>query len=276
MDSHAADSAPAALTDLIAAGLVSHEVIGDPGRLGAEAATLEVLCRLIAGPVWRIGAFHYAFRTQPGDLGGRLAELAPADWTAALEAALQAELGPDVVWASPVDILAAAEADLDQPLLLLRAQADAVGRALDAAPAGTRAVVQAGYAAEVARLTAGADAGGTLDRRLAAIEAGQDRLLEMLAAQGEGAAAQAEALAAVLGRLDARDAQLEAQAAMLAALGRRLERLVETAGDPGRLPGDARPDAGRVPRPDRGAGRARRAGARAELVGGSGERRPPP
>ena len=55
----------------------------------------------------------------------------------------------------------------------------------------------------------------------------------MLAAQGEGAAAQAEALAAVLGRIDARDAQLEAQAAMLAALGRRLERLVETAGDPG-------------------------------------------
>jgi hypothetical protein len=226
VDSHAADSAPAALADLIAAGLVSHEVIGDPGRLGAEAATLEVLCRLIAGPVWRIGAFHYAFRTQPGDLGGRLAELAPADWTAALEAALQAELGPDVVWASPVDILAAAEADLDQPLLLLRAQADAVGRALDAAPAGTRAVVQAGYAAEVARLTAGADAGGALDRRLAAIEIRQDRLLEMLAAQ-------AEALAAVLGRLDARDAQLEAQAAMLAALGRRLERLAEAAGDPG-------------------------------------------
>ena len=262
MDSHAADSAPAALTDLIAAGLVSHEVIGDPGRLGAEAATLEVLCRLIAGPVWRIGAFHYAFRTQPGDLGGRLAELAPADWTAALEAALQAELGPDVVWASPVDILAAAEADLDQPLLLLRAQADAVGRALDAAPAGTRAVVQAGYAAEVARLTAGADAGGALDRRLAAIEAGQDRLLEMLAAQGEGAAAQAEALAAVLGRLDApgraaRGAGGDARGARppARAPGRDRRR-------PGGLPGDARPDAGRVPRPDRGA-RARAPSRRA-------------
>jgi hypothetical protein len=37
----------------------------------------------------------------------------------------------------------------------------------------------------------------------------------------------------VLGRLDAGDAQLEAQAAMLAALGRRLERLAEAAGDPG-------------------------------------------
>ena len=237
MDSHAADSAPAALTDLIAAGLVSHEVIGDPARLGAEAATLEVLCRLIAGPVWRIGAFHYAFRAQPGDLGGRLAELAPADWSLALEAALQAELGPDVVWASPVDLLAAAEADLDQPLLLLRAQADAVSRALVAAPAGTQAVVQAGYAAEVARLTAGADAGGALDRRLAAIEIRQDRILEMLAARAEGdralarldltvAETMAEALAGVLGRLDAQDA-------LLAALGRRLERLAEAAGDPG-------------------------------------------
>ena len=36
MKCHAADSAPAALADLIAAGLVSHEVIGDPGA-GAEA-----------------------------------------------------------------------------------------------------------------------------------------------------------------------------------------------------------------------------------------------
>ena len=31
VDSHAPDAAPAALNDLIAAGLVSHEVIGDPG-----------------------------------------------------------------------------------------------------------------------------------------------------------------------------------------------------------------------------------------------------
>ena len=40
---HAPDTAPAALTDLIAAGLVSHEVIGDPARLGAEAETLRAL-----------------------------------------------------------------------------------------------------------------------------------------------------------------------------------------------------------------------------------------
>ena len=40
MNCHAADAAPAALADPIAAGLVSHEVIGDPARLGAEAETL--------------------------------------------------------------------------------------------------------------------------------------------------------------------------------------------------------------------------------------------
>ena len=73
MSCHASDTAPTALTDLIAAGLVSHEVIGDPARLGAEAETLRRVCGLIAGPVWRIDAFHYAFRAQPADLGGRLA-----------------------------------------------------------------------------------------------------------------------------------------------------------------------------------------------------------
>ena len=230
MDSHAADSAPAALTDLIAAGLVSHEVIGDPSRLGAEAATLQVICRLIAGPVWRIGGFHYAFRAQPGDLGGRLAETSPADWTAALETALQAELGADAVWTSPVDILAAAEADLDQPLLLLRAQADAVSRALDAAPAGIQAVVHAGYAVEVARLTAGADAGGALDRRLEAIEARQDRILALLATRTDGDAVHAEVLEGLLDRLEAQGALLREQAAALETLGRRLDALAAASG----------------------------------------------
>jgi hypothetical protein len=215
VDSHAADSAPAALADLIAAGLVSHEVIGDPGRLGPETAALAALCRLIAGPVWRIGAFHYAFRAQPDDLGGALAATPPADWTAALEAALQAELGADAVWASPVDILAAAEADLDQPLLLLRAQAEAVRGALGPAPAGLQAVVQARYAAEVARLTAGAEAGGELDRRLAAIEARQERLLALLEAREAG-------LGTALDRLDVQAARLCEQAAALDALARGL------------------------------------------------------
>lgn len=229
MDSHAPDSAPAALTDLIAAGLVSHEVIGDPGRLGAEAASLQALCRLIAGPVWRIGPFHYAFRARGDDLEGRLGATPPADWTAALEAALQAELGADAVWASPVDLLAATESDLDpdldQPLLLLRSQAEAVEGALAAAPAGLQAVVQAGYAAEVARLTAGAAPGGALDARLAAIESRQERLLETLLESRDAPAALAATLERVLARLEAQDDRLRAQAAALEALGERLAGL---------------------------------------------------
>ena len=184
MDSHAADAAPAALNDLIAAGLVSHEVIGDPGRLGAEAATLRTLCGLVTGPVWRVGPFHYAFRAQPGDLGGTLAETAPEGWSAALETALQAALGPDAIWVSPADVLAGQPArDLEAPLLLLRAQAAAVAGALadgfEAPSAPLQAVISARYAAEVARLTAeavlgavpGAPPGEALDGRLAAIEA---------------------------------------------------------------------------------------------------------
>jgi hypothetical protein len=73
---------PAALADLVAAGLVSHEAIGDPARL-AETETRRVLCGLVAGPIWRIEPFHYAFRLAPGDLGGALPE-APGDWAGAL------------------------------------------------------------------------------------------------------------------------------------------------------------------------------------------------
>lgn len=247
MKCHAADSAPAALADLIAAGLVSHEVIGDPARLGAEAETLRLLCGLIAGPVWRIDAFHYAFRAQPADLAGRLAALAPEDWTAALEAALQAELGPEAVWVSPVDILAGGDADLDQPLLLLRAQAAAIAGALEAAPAGLQAIINARYAGEVARLTAATEAGRGLDARLAAIEAGQERILGLIAAPppGEAALARLEAgvtatlnavLEEVLRRLDGQEALLRAQAAEAEArIAARIEALAgrTAAADPG-------------------------------------------
>jgi hypothetical protein len=54
------------LTDLTAAGLVSHEMIGDPDQLGSEAEALRVLCAQIGGPVWRLDPFHYAFRACPG------------------------------------------------------------------------------------------------------------------------------------------------------------------------------------------------------------------
>ena len=77
MDTPSSDSAPAALADLAAAGLVSHEMIGDPGRLAGEAEALRVLCGLVAGPVWRIEPFHYAFRARPGISPGRLAAAIP-------------------------------------------------------------------------------------------------------------------------------------------------------------------------------------------------------
>ena len=92
---------PAALADLVAAGLVSHEAIGDPARL-AETEALRALCGLIAGPIWRIEPHHYAFRAAAGDLGGRLGERPPEDWAATLEAALQAALG-DAVWVNATD-----------------------------------------------------------------------------------------------------------------------------------------------------------------------------
>ena len=131
-ESVARRSAPTALADLIAAGLVSHEMIGDPARLGAEAEALRLLCGLVAGPVWRIEPFHYAFRAGPDDLGGVL-ERSRRAWAAALEAALQAELGADAVWVSATDLAEDDGGLLDQPLLLLRAQAEAVADALEAA-----------------------------------------------------------------------------------------------------------------------------------------------
>jgi len=248
VDSSAADTVPAALDDLIAAGLVSHEVIGDPARLGAEAATLRTLCGLVTGPVWRVGAFHYAFRAQPGDLGGRLAEAAPEDWSAVLETALQAAFGPDAIWVSPADILAGgATPDLEAPLLLLRAQAAAVEGALaaggegpggpEAPTAPLQAVISARYAAEVARLTAGAEPGSALDGRLAALETALEtgiaalgaRLAALAGAVPDRASSEAGVAAAIeaaagglAGEISRR---LDAQAAAIAALGEGLAAL---------------------------------------------------
>jgi hypothetical protein len=224
------DAAPA-LSDLIAAGLVSHEMIGDPAQLGAEAPTLTALCGLIGGPVYRVDPFHYAFRAGPEDLGGRLGQLAADDWTEALAAALRAALGEDAVWLSATDPLPDAAAPLDQPLLLLRAHASAVAEAVTAAAPGLRAVIDARYAAETARLTAqqiarqaiGAEAGTPLARRLAVIELRQEAILERLtdlsrpAAPDPALARLSETLnatlAAILGRLDAQAAALDTQGA---------------------------------------------------------------
>ncbi len=191
------DSAPTALADLIAAGLVSHELIGDPARLGGEAAALAALCGLVSGPVWRIEPYHYAFRT-----GGE-AEAAAA----ALETALQETLGPDAVWVSATDAGTEAEAGLDQPLLLLRAQAGAVTEALADAGPELQAVVSARFATSAARLAAGmvtaeaGDAAGALGRRLAAIEAQQAEILAALATVSVRNESMAEMLETTLGRL---------------------------------------------------------------------------
>jgi hypothetical protein len=202
--------APAALSDLIAAGLVSHEMIGDPAKLGAEAGCLRALCALIGGPVYRIEAYHYAFRAGPGDLDGRLATLAPGEWTGAIETALCAALGEDAVWVNTTDLLPEADALLAQPILLLRAQDAALAGALETAGPGLQAVVNARYAAECARLTMeqAATAGeGALADRLAAIESRQNEILDALAVRSgstdEALANLSQTLAVVLQHLEA-------------------------------------------------------------------------
>lgn len=189
----ASGTPPAALSELIAAGLVSHELIGDPAQLEAETPTLATICGLVAGPVYRLDRFHYAFRAGPGDLGGRLGATPPADWTGALAEALRAAFGPDAIWLTETDGLPEVEEDegrLDQPLLLLRAEARAVKEALADAPE-LRAVIQARHAAETARLTArlttdlAAGAETPLARRLADIERRQAEILDLLRDQAE-------------------------------------------------------------------------------------------
>ena len=215
MDTRGPSSAPPALADLIGAGLVSHEMIGDPARLGPEAEALAVLCARVLGPVWRLDPFHYAFRARPEDLGGALAGIAPEGWTAALEAALRAELGAEV-WISGTEVPPVAAGLPDLPILLLRAQGAALAEGLAAAGPGTQAVIQARFAVEAARLAAGAEPGSALARRLAVIETRQEEILEMLVERAAEAAAfgrLAATLAATAQRLDAQVAALAARAA---------------------------------------------------------------
>ncbi len=231
----AATSAPAALADLIAARLVSHEMIGDPARLGSEAAALRVLCGLIAGPVWRIEPFHYAFRVGPEDLGGALEAEPPEARAAALEAALQGALGADAVWVSATDLAEEDAGPLEQPLVVLRAQAEALADALAVAAPELQAVVNARIAVETARLTAEAAPGGALAARLDAIEARQAEIQAGLAAQAEATAALAALgplLETVLRRLDAQADVLHAHIAREDMVAGRLAELAALAGAP--------------------------------------------
>ena len=242
------------MADLVAAGLVSHEMVGDPARLGTEAGTLAALCAEIGGPVWRLAPFHYAFRARPEDLGGQLAGIDPADWAGAIGTRLGAALGAAealrISAAAPAAELARAAnlgageapALLEAPLLLLRAQGVAVDAGLVAAGPGTQAVVHARFAVEAARLAAGrltgAEPGSALARRLAMIETRQEEMLEMLVERAEEAASLgrlAAMLAAALDRLDAQGATLAGLAAETGLLTGRVAALAaatESAPDP--------------------------------------------
>ena len=198
----AAPAAPEALRNLHAAGLASHEMLGDPSRLGTEAATLRALCGLVAGSVWRLDPYHYAFRPEAGDAGGRLGDLAPEDWAAALEAALAETLGPDAVWVNALQS-GAPDEGLEAPVAHLRAFAAA---AAEGRPEpGLSTVLSARFAVETARLAAGETPGGTLDLRLARIEAQVDQMAALMARPPEPVPdpVMAEALVSVLARLEA-------------------------------------------------------------------------
>jgi hypothetical protein len=217
----------AALRDLIAARLVTHEAIGDPARLGPEATALRALCGLVAGPVYRLEPYHYAFAARPGDLDGTLAGRDLAARTAALDAALAAALGAGAVWLGatdppPVEPGARPGSEPTSPpmseagLLVLRMQDAAVEEGLAAADPGLRAVIDARLAAEAARRAAdfaaalgvgtAAAAAADLDRRLAALEA---RLVDIRASEArEARAFEARlglALAEFLARVERRD-----------------------------------------------------------------------
>lgn len=236
----AAGTAPAALRDLIAARLVSHEAIGDPARLDQEAGVLRALCRIVAGPVYRLEPFHYAFMLRDGDLDDRIGPLTAEARIEALGEALAADLGPEALWVGETGLLADMMDDAsaggrgalpDGTLLVLRARDAAVTAGLAAVDPDLRAVIDARFAAEAARCAAEFGAAFGLEAATEAAIAALDRRI----------AALETLLVERLGKHDAaRDAALEATAAAsrafegrlglaLAEFLARLERCGETA-----------------------------------------------
>ena len=167
MDTQSPDAAPV-LADLIAAGprQPRDDRRSRPARPRGRGAARALRPGRRAGLAHRPVPLRLPRRRRAisaaGSRGSR-----PADWTAALEAALQAALGADAVWLNATDLLPGAGAALDQPLLLLRAHGAAVAAGLEAAAPGLQAVINARFAADCARLAAGAEPGGALDARLA-------------------------------------------------------------------------------------------------------------
>ena len=267
MDTPVSEAPPPVLQNLIAADLVNHEMIGDPARLGGEAACLRALCALVGGSVYRIDPYHYAFQADRDDLGGGLAERASEDWAAALETALQERLGADAVWvnatpppvgraagaadgtASGAGEDAGATADA-APLVYLKAFAGAVAGVTPPDP-GLQAVINARYAAETARLTAGAAPGEALDGRLGGIEGRLEAISETMLAMLR----RLEAAEAALGRVEAAGGAAAFQDTVGLALAEflaRLERRAEAAAAP--AVGRASPPPAQPAAPARAAG----------------------
>ena len=125
-----ADHGGAALRDLIAARLVSQDDRRSDLLPGGEQAALAALCRQVAGPVYRIAPFHYAF-AGAADIAAPLAErtgsealwISPLDHVAAPAPA--SEPPPRTRLDAPLDVLVAAAGPEALPaagLLLLRAR----------------------------------------------------------------------------------------------------------------------------------------------------------
>ena len=248
MDIPSPDSAPAALADLIAAGLVSHEMIGDPSQLGGEAEALRTLCGLVSGSVWRIEPFHYAFRMGLGDLGGACDGASVDAQASALEGALQAALGADAAWVNAADLvptalrapdvaphafsgaISGASGPLpDAPLLLLRAGDEAHRATLEVAGPDAQAVIGARFALAVARHAAGLGEEGRLAERLTAIETGQAAILAALEAEATRAEHERSEQGIALDRLAGAITALAARIDIAAARSETMaETLVET------------------------------------------------
>lgn len=209
------DSNPTVLADLISAGLVTHEMIGDPARLPSESEALRLLCTLVSGPIWRIEPFHYAFRADPDGV--------PEERAEALETALGAEFGPGSVWVSATE--RPELTDLDQPILLLRAHGQAVQASLAAAEPGLQAVVSARFAAETSRIVAGAAAEAALEAAVRGLGHGSEAGASLVARIETIAARQEEILQGILGAVTARADLSDALNHLGQTIGQLLQRL---------------------------------------------------
>jgi hypothetical protein len=221
VDSQVTENAPPVLQNLISAGLVSHEMVGDPARLDGEAACLRALCALVGGSVYRLDPFHYAFNACADGQGGTLGDIEADARADSLETALSDALGRDAVRIKALPGMTqdqAGQAGFDAPVLHLKALEDAVA-GIAPPEAGLQAVISARFAVETARLAAGEAPGSALNARLAAIEDRLERITGTLERPAAPVAdpALARTLVSVLARLEKQQTCLEGLAGDVAA-----------------------------------------------------------